>query len=781
MEKYLFPSEKITEKPINLVGKITWVQTKRHKRNKDREVFEAINSKNEKKIKCICSFYCPIKKGDIIVAKILPKDDYYIVIKPPFVQVGNDKEAISTFFRKNLKGFGEKKSEKLYDEIELLSGPGKVDKYLSELADMWVNNEDDALLQEFSEYIESGSLSLLLTRWYHVFDKRRLWLLGLTNAEIGESLKMCGSYYKIYELCLDNPFKVYPVPENKCMEIMNRLQKCPEEVDIQCGKIIRKIYENMIRRSWVCTPIKFLAKEFKQLKDLGPKLVSDYGISKDFECVYIDYPYRIERYVCEYIKKLVLSDTIRDNSTEFVNFENWDPLSYNNSRLEAEFRESATLSPDQCKAVQGALDHKISIIRGGPGTGKSSSVKEIVYNLRQRNVEYAICAFTGKAVARLRVILDSTIPMTFHLKMKKQKSAKFQHLIVDEASMVTIELFYNFITRFNFPFNITLIGDPDQLPPIGWGSLFTECIKSGTVPTYELTINHRVYHVSDEEDGIISNTRRMSEYGKGIQKGKLLTPMKFEPTSNFVISRGNIDHISAFAKAFKSQGVKPRDITVITPYNKDIDSINKAFQQLYYHDNDENDVECVFDSRGIKWYVGDRVMMIKNDYDINVMNGEEGEVIEVDSKDIKVRFGYGREYDFPLEPDPKKRRWGTSYEKKDDEDDTEEERTVRRLIHSYCVTVHRGQGSEWNYIIFYLPPGRSQPSYITKNLVYTGLTRAKRALFFIGNIKELEESTIRSLPFRCENLSKRLVEKLDIWNSPEPIDENEGFEEDYDL
>lgn len=1165
MEKYLtYPAKDVPE-PIDLIGKVSWVQTQRHRRNKDREVFEVFNTKTNKKVKCICSYFCPLKKGDVIVAKILRKDDYYIVTKPPFVQVGNDKESISIFFRKNLKGFGERKSERLYDEIELVAGSGKVDKYLSELAEVWMENEDSTILQEFAEYIDSANLGFLLTKWYHKFDKRRLWLLGLTNSEIRECLKICGSYYKIYEGCLNNPFKIYPIPEKKCMEILNRLRRQPEEDDVDCGRIIRRMYADMVHKSWTCTPVRFLAKDFKRLKELGPRLLSEYKVKKEFDCAYLQHSYMIEKYVSSYIEKLVRDDPVRDGSTEFVDFEEWDPFSYTNSRLEAEFRESATLSPDQRRAVQGALDHKISIIRGKPGSGKcldpetgvlmfdgsikkikniltgeqvmgpdsqprnvlsicsgedrmykiipskgkpfvcnephvltlkgeshtisvhknrsmkycanisvkgirkhkyfytmkeaklfiesipedifdislaeflerpykqqemcyiyhtgvdfvetpvpldpyliglwlgkgytdtedidnnhtiaknkiifdklipvldeycckftnesypitsrliskeieyekkykthvrnkmkeldlvenrhipdiykinsknirmrllaglldaggyyhckyfeitqksevlandieylafslgfmvtrdqvkkpclykgekrheiyyrlkifgenideipnfveqipslgktnkrrstclrfeikeigkgnycgfeldgdgrflledftvthnTSSVKEIVYNLRQRNVEYAICAFTGKAVARLRDVLDSTIPMTFHLKMKKQKSAKFQHLIVDEASMVTVELFYDFITRFGFPFNITLIGDPDQLPPIGWGSLFNECIKSETIPIYELVNNHRVYHVDGEEDGIISNTRRMSEHGKGLRGDQILTPMKFKPSNNFVISSGDTLQIAAFAKAFKSQGVKPEDVTVITPYNKDIASINTTFQKLYYEESDENEVESVFDSRGVRWYIGDRVMMTKNDYDINVMNGEEGVVIDVNAREIKVRFGYGREYDFPLEPDPRKRRWGTSYEKKDDdEEDAEDERTVKRLIHSYCVTVHRGQGSEWNYIIFYLPPGRSQPNYITKNLVYTGLTRAKRALFFIGNLKELEESTIRSLPFRCENLSRRLLEKLDVWDKPAPVDENaeDCFEEDFDL
>lgn len=764
---------------FEVVGKVIWVQSRRFKRNRDAQRFTVADAKNSKKeITCMCSFFCPIQKNDLIVATCVRREGEKdaIVVKPPFVRVGTDRESIVNFFCKNVRGWGPARAGQLYDTIERIAGEDKVDTYLSELAEIWMNKADADILQEFAELINASNLSYLLVNWYHKFDKRRLWLLGLSNREIGECVKICGNYYKIYELCLDNPFKLYPIPEKKCMEILNRLKRSPEKADIECGKIVRKMYDNMLHRSWTCTPVSFLAQEFKTLKDLGPKLLKEYDVIKEYDCAYLSYPHKVETYVAEYIAKLVKSDMVNDTTTEFVHPSDWNPLSPTQCRLEAEFRESSTLSEDQKLAIQGALDHKLSIITGMPGVGKTTAIRELVYNLEQRNQDYAICAFTGKAVARLRSVLCSTVPMTFHLKIKKEKSSRFRHLIVDEASMVTIELFYSFIRRFDFPFNITLVGDPNQLPPIGWGSLFEECIKSKTIPTYELVVNHRVYHVPGEKDGILLNTKNMARHGaKSTVKFGLkapVLPMKFEPTGNFVLTLGNIDQIAAFATAFKQQGVCRRDITVITPYNKDLDVINKTFQELYT----EDDTEHVFDSRGCRWYINDRVMMIKNDYEINVMNGEEGEVVEIDPNQIKVSFGAGREYEFPLEPDPKKRKWGTSKEK-DDEDEVEGERTVQRLVHSYCVTVHRGQGSEWNYVIFYLPPGRSQPNYITKNLVYTGLTRAKRALFFIGNIEELEASTTRSLPFRCEKLTKRLSEKLENWD--EDAGEIKAGEDDY--
>nr|QBK92270.1 MAG: RecD helicase /ATP-dependent exoDNAse [Pithovirus LCPAC304] len=1157
---------------FELVGKVISVERRRYRRNRDAEKFAVLDARggNKTPIACVCSFFCPIHKNDLIVATCVQQGKEAHITKPPFVRVGTDRESIVDYFCKNIRGLGPIRSGDLYDTIERVAGAGKVDQYLSELAESWMKNADDDILQTFSELINDSNLSYLLMQWYHKFDKRRLHLLGLTNTEIRECEKICGSYYKIYKTCLDNPFTLYPIPEAKCMEILNRLKRPPKHEDIECGKIVRKMYENMVVRGWTCTPVTFLAQEFKELRVVGPTLLKDYGVVKDYDCAYLGYPHKVEVFVSQHLSKLIHSDTINDTTTEFVHPDEYNPLSPIHSRMEAEFRDSATLSEDQKCAIQGALDHKISIITGMPGTGKcldpetgvlmfngfikkikdiivgdqvmgpdstprnvlsicsgmdtmykivpnkgksficnephvltlkgakniicicktrkakycvtrskcgirmhkyfntkeeaeeylhtlpedifdlplneyiqrkpyhqdrcylyhtgvafeaqnvpidpyllgcwlgdghtnsagittgdeeifqclsgiidtyglrfspcksypithfmvgkgenygrkgrnffintmrtlnlfgnkhipeiykinsreirlkvlaglldtdgyldprnkniyeitqksklladdieylafslgfmvtkkavikyciykgekregiyhrliifgdrieeiptiverkqakprtngrrstclrfkveklgmgqycgfeldgdgrfllddflvthnTASIKEIVYNLEQRNLEYAICAFTGKAVARLRSILCSTVPMTFHLKIKKQKSARFKVLIVDEASMVTTELLYTFIQCFDFPFNIVFVGDPDQLPPIGWGSLFSECIASKTIPKYELVVNHRVYDIEGEQDGILLNTKRMAKHGadETLKMGAKAPsmPMKFTPTGNFVLVPGNIDQISAFAHAFKHQGIRAHDITVITPYNKDVTIINGAFQKLYtcVNADTKEENECAFDSRGFKWYLHDRVMMTKNDYEINVMNGEEGEVMEVHSDKIKVAFGPGRSFDFPLEPT--KRRYGTSKEK-DDEYGGDEERTVKKLVHSYCVTVHRAQGSEWDYVIFYLPLGRSQPSYITKNLVYTGLTRAKRALFFIGNIPELEASTTRSLPFRCEKLTKRLGETLEVWEADQGAlrdgedDYHNHYEDDDDI
>jgi len=749
-----------------VVGIVTWVQPRRYKRNRDAEKFKVMDSRPaiNKEFVCQCQYFCPIQKGDVIYASCVQKGDVAVIIKPPFVQVGTDKKSIVSFFCKYIRGWTRSRAGELYDTIERIAGVNKVDSYLSELSECWMKKQDSDLLAQFSEFVNARNMSFLLTQWYHKFDKRRLWLLGLSNTEIRECLKICGSSYKVYEVCLKNPLRLYPIPMNKCMEILNRIKRKPESVDLECGKVVRKIYENLLNRAWTCTPLSFLAKDFSNLPKIGKRLLTEYGVVKEYDSIYLEYPYKVEKYISNYISRLVLSDKMKED-TPFVHPGEYNPKSPIHSRLEAEFRASANLSEDQKIAIQGALDHKLSIITGGPGTGKTASIKEIVYNLEQRGIEYAICAFTGKAVARLREVLQSPIPTTFHLKIKKEKTIPFKHLIVDEASMVTIELFYEFIRRFDFPFSVTLVGDSNQLPPIGWGSMFSQCISSKAIPNYELIINHRVYHVPGERDGILLNAKRMVNHGKNrsLAGGSLqapLLPMKFEPTSNFVLMPGNIDQISALAKAFKQQGINPYEITVITPYNKDLEDINKAFQELYKKDTSES----AFDSRGKTWYIGDRVMMTKNDYEINVMNGEEGEVIEVEADTIKVKFGEGREYKFPLEPDPKNNKYGYSKEKEGDDAEVDE-RTVKLLTHSYAVSIHKGQGSEWNYVIIYLPYRKSQPGFINKNLIYTALTRAKRALFFIGNVEELEASTIRRLPFRSEKLTNRLLEQLSEWNS----------------
>ncbi|EQD27309.1 ATP-dependent RecD/TraA family DNA helicase, partial [mine drainage metagenome] len=143
---------------------------------------------------------------------------------------------------------------------------------------------------------------------------------------------------------------------------------------------------------------------------------------------------------------------------------------------------SETTTSEQTKAIQGAMDHKICIITGGAGVGKTTVISEIVKNLNIRGLRYRLLSFTGKAVSRLKEVTGSNKCSTIHRFLNKSR-AETDVIIIDEASMVTDALMHQLFDtcRIN---RIVLVGDPNQLEPIGWGKFFKELVKSETIPCY---------------------------------------------------------------------------------------------------------------------------------------------------------------------------------------------------------------------------------------------------------------------------------------------------------
>lgn len=417
-------------------------------------------------------------------------------------------------------------------------------------------------------------------------------------------------------------------------------------------------------------------------------------------------------------------------------------------------------------------------------THNTTVISEIINNLELRGVHYAVCSFTGKAVSRIRQVTSRRSPATMHrmIAMAKKRpkrgdnispaeSVCFTHLIIDEASMVTCDLMYEFFQAYPQsmnPYKITMVGDKNQLPPIGWGSLFSESIKSGTIPTYVLTKNHRVYDVSGEHDGILLNANMVINHPPEFE-------FEFVETSNFSLIPGSVERVYDMIRAFYSQGVKSDDIVILSPYNKDLANLNGTFQQVY---NDGQ--RGVSDSRGKTWIIGDRVMAVKNMYDIGVFNGETGKITELTDTAILVDFGDSGSHEFLLEPkvgndseakdDPRARRYkkggrAADAVDADEEEADDDERTVKLLDHAFAISVHKSQGSEYLYCILYISDMATDSGFLNQNLIYTALTRAKRAIWCVGNIEALTQGCTRKQPFRCENLSSRLISKLPIWQT----------------
>jgi hypothetical protein len=371
---------------------------------------------------------------------------------------------------------------------------------------------------------------------------------------------------------------------------------------------------------------------------------------------------------------------------------------------------------------------------------------EIVNNLETRQIPYMIGSYTGKAVSRIHEVLGRKSARTLdRMIMQAGTIPPFQHLIIDEISMVTTELLYRFILAFPHRFRLTLIGDRDQLQPIAWGSLFSELLNARRVPTFRLNRNHRMAEASDQV--VLDNAHRL------ISRPDLTQPVTFREAPGFAVLEGGLEVVNSLVMQLAAAGVSKEAIAVLSPFNEYLPAINGIFERVFLAN-----AKHMMDSNDVMWYVGCRVMMQVNNYVINVMNGEEGEIVDVTDEGIVCMFRDGEKHLFKYVP-----RGMRKQRLADTDEDTGLQLTTESLTKSFGITVHKAQGSEQDYVIFYIPYRSSVHGickFLNLNLLYTGITRTKVAIWLVGSTTAMVQASCRVQSRRCDRLSVRLREMI---------------------
>ena len=722
-----FQQKQVQKQLAEISGK---VKTINYKNNK---IFSIHAEKMNKDFRCVLIYknpFCPVRVGDAVfgVAEYIQDTRYgptLNIIQSPFVIIGDDKNTIIKSFMTALKGtgFGSFKAHSLVNTLmERRKTLTDSIKKLDELASLYnyENETDLGPLIPYTMVLKEKQMLKLLKWWYKYRNTRKLWLFGMNNTEI----KKCRmDPNTIYKLCLENPYKISGLKLEKCEEIMNRMGKTPDPLMRECAQVYRKVDEFMDSCGWIGVPSNILVNKFPQFKNWD-MLREQFNIKTELHTVYMTYGHEVEVGICDLITNLInmptLPNALHENEIQYT-------------------RED--LSDEQKTVIHKALNDNICVIKGGGGSGKTTAIKEIIHNLDLNNIKYRIVSFTGKAVARIREVTGKKDPMTMHMSISNYKKSKsdFTHLVIDETSMVTSELLYEFVQKYNQDYRITMIGDPNQLTPIGFGTLFDQVIKSGVVPTYTLYNNHRVS--GGMSSGILINANNIIEHSDPGYNGP---PFEFEETGDFTILDGDLSTIKLLVEGLRDSGIRNDKITIICPYNKYLIDINKICQNMY------NDMaKSARDQNGALWKINDRIMMTQNNYNINVMNGDEGRITDLTASEIKITFKDGKSYVFDL-----------TWDDNQGIEDGPKTLTSQNIAHSFGVSVHRYQGSENDYVIFYIP--ESKPSkFLNRNLLYTGITRAKKILWMVGDYNTMIRCVETAPAYRCDNLAQRLKMALE--------------------
>lgn len=366
----------------------------------------------------------------------------------------------------------------------------------------------------------------------------------------------------------------------------------------------------------------------------------------------------------------------------------------------------------QAGAIRLAASAKVMVLTGGPGTGKTTTTQGIITAFRAYGLKILLAAPTGRAAKRLSETTGmkaETIhrllgcrPPEGYLRNEKNP-LEGDVLVVDECSMIDIILMNSLLKAVPESMRLLLVGDTDQLPAVGAGNVLRDIIDSGVFPVIRLT---RIFRQA-QASRIIMNAHR-------VNAGKMPDISNGKTTDFFFLECEDADTAAVkIVELVKTKlpgyyHIQPQSIQVLTPMQRGAAgaaSMNLALQEAL------NPVGDGLHRSGFVFRSGDKVMQIKNNYDKEVFNGDIGMVqsVSIQDRSLTVNFD-GRLVEYDM---------------------TE----LDELLHAYATTIHKAQGSEYPVVV--MPVLMSHYVMLQRNLIYTGITRAKKILVMVGTRKAL--------------------------------------------
>jgi exodeoxyribonuclease V alpha subunit len=400
-----------------------------------------------------------------------------------------------------------------------------------------------------------------------------------------------------------------------------------------------------------------------------------------------------------------------------------------------------TFSERQRQAIRECFEKKILVITGGPGTGKTTIIRAVVDIFRKWGREVVLAAPTGRAAKRLSETTGRearTIHRVLEFQPKKgvfkrneRNPLRGEALIVDEMSMVDLPLMHHLLKAVPTPMRLVLVGDKDQLPSVGPGTLLQDIIASGTVDVVRLDEIFR----QAKESLIVLNAHRVN------QGESLVFPPKDDPEADFFFIRKD-DEKKAFEAIMKlCTWSVPRKLGV-SPVSPQIQVISPMYKGLVGVDNLNLELQKRLNPHGEGLKVGlrefrprDKVMQLRNDYEKDVFNGDIGAVLHAD----KAKFRLFVDFDGRT----------VSYEKDEMND----------ITLAYAVSVHKAQGSEYQAVI--MPLMTQHFIMLQRNLFYTALTRAKKLSVVVGSFKALWIAIKNDKPVKRNSLVREKLVQLE--------------------
>lgn len=447
---------------------------------------------------------------------------------------------------------------------------------------------------------------------------------------------------------------------------------------------------------------KLLEAEEAPVRQALADMIEAKDVIAESDVVYLPPFYYAENGSANRLKTLLTDTNILDNSIAAE-----PEAQYGMSQIDGIVYDEV-----QQAAIDKAMDSKVMVLTGGPGTGKTTTTQGIIAAFKARNLQILLAAPTGRASKRMTEATGMEAKTIHRLleynpmdgyKRNEENPLEGDALIVDECSMIDILLFYNLMKAIPSNMRLILVGDIDQLPSVGAGNVLRDIIDSQQIPVVRLT---RIFRQA-QSSRIVMNAH-------AINAGKYPNISNGKETDFFFIKQEDADEMLKLIIGLvrdrlpKKYGFPAKEIQVLTPMQRGTVGAGNLNIELQ---NALNPSGASLARGGYTYRQGDKVMQIRNNYDKNVFNGDIGYITAVDTNERTLTVTFDSrlvEYDI-----------------------TE----LDELTLAYAITIHKSQGSEFPVVV--MPITMKHYVMLQRNLIYTGITRAKKICVLVGTTKAL--------------------------------------------